>query len=94
MRWFFYEVLVAPGYNHPADWIRNHVRRNDRMSGFVTGSNSGANAMFAGLQAQTAVTLGAPALPVAASQNVSASLLTMASPARPPVSLPSARSSP
>lgn len=50
--------------------------------GFVTGSNSGANAMFAGPQAQTAATLGAPVLPVAAAQNVSASLLTMASPAR------------
>lgn len=50
--------------------------------GFITGSNSGANAMFAGPQAQAAQALGAPALPAAAAQNVSASLLTMAAPAR------------
>ncbi|MGD7001756.1 L-lactate permease [Corynebacterium halotolerans] len=50
--------------------------------GFITASNSGANAMFAGPQAQAAATLGASVLPVAASQNVSASLLTMATPSR------------
>lgn len=50
--------------------------------GFLTGSNSGANAMFSGPQAQAAHTLGAAVLPVAASQNVASSLLTMASPSR------------
>lgn len=50
--------------------------------GFITASNSGANAMFAGPQAQAAATLGAPVLPVVASQNVSASLLTLATPSR------------
>lgn len=50
--------------------------------GFVTGSNSGANAMFAGPQAQAAQALGAAPGPVGAMQNVSASLLTMAAPSR------------
>lgn len=50
--------------------------------GFITASNSGANAMFAGPQAQAAVTLGAPVLPVVAAQNVAASLLTLATPSR------------
>ncbi|QGU06888.1 Glycolate permease GlcA [Corynebacterium occultum] len=50
--------------------------------GFLTGSNSGANAMFAGPQAQAANVLGVSALPVVAAQNVSASLLTLASPSR------------
>lgn len=50
--------------------------------GFITGSNSGANAMFAGPQAQAAQALGASVLSVSAVQNVSASVLTLASPAR------------
>lgn len=50
--------------------------------GFITGSNSGANAMFAGPQAQAAQTLGASVLSVSAVQNVSASALTLAAPAR------------
>ncbi|MGP6173657.1 L-lactate permease [Corynebacterium sp. A21] len=50
--------------------------------GFLTGSNSGANAMFAGPQAQAANALGASVLPVVAAQNVSSSLLTLASPSR------------
>lgn len=52
------------------------------LGGFITGSNSGANAMFAGPQAQAAEALGTAALPAAGVQNVSASLLTMAAPAR------------
>ena len=52
------------------------------VGGFITGSNSGANAMFAGPQTQAAEVLGASVLPATAAQNVSASLLTMTSPAR------------
>lgn len=52
------------------------------VGGFITGSNSGANAMFAGPQAQAAEALGASVLSATAAQNVSASLLTMSSPAR------------
>lgn len=43
------------------------------VGGFITGSNSGANAMFAGPQAQAAQALGASVVPAAAAQNVSAS---------------------
>ncbi|MFC8015397.1 L-lactate permease [Streptomyces cinereoruber] len=52
------------------------------LGGFLAGSNSGANAMFAGPQAVAATTLGAPVLAVTAMQNVSGSILIMASPAR------------
>ena len=52
------------------------------VGGFITGSNSGANAMFTGPQTQAAEVLGASVLPATAAQNVSASLLTMTSPAR------------
>lgn len=52
------------------------------VGGFITGSNSGANAMFAGPQVHTAATIGVGALPVLAVHNVAASLLTMASPTR------------
>lgn len=50
--------------------------------GFITGSNVGANAMFAAPQSATITTLGAELLPAMAVQNVTASLLMMASPAR------------
>lgn len=50
--------------------------------GFITASNSGANAMFAGPQAQAAAALGAEVMPVTAAQNVAASALTMATPSR------------
>ncbi len=52
------------------------------VGGFLTGSNAGANAMFAAPQAQAAQALGKPVLDVVAMQNVGASLLTMASPGR------------
>lgn len=52
------------------------------LGGFLTGSNTGANALFAAAQAQAAVALGLPVLLVVAVQNVSASLCTMASPPR------------
>lgn len=52
------------------------------LGGFLAGSNSGANAMFAGPQAAAAAGLGAPVLAVTAMQNVSGSLAIMASPAR------------
>jgi lactate permease len=49
------------------------------LGGFLTGSNAGANAMFAAAQADAARTLGLPPLELVAAQNVGASLLTMAS---------------
>ena len=52
------------------------------LGGFVTGSNTGANAMFAATQAEIAHALGAPLLPFMAVHNVSASLLLMASPGK------------
>lgn len=52
------------------------------LGGFITGSNSGANAMFAATQAEAAAAIGAATLPALAVHNVSASLLTMAFPAR------------
>ncbi|MHA6798001.1 L-lactate permease [Bounagaea algeriensis] len=52
------------------------------LGGFIAGSNTGANAMFAASQAQAAHALGVSGLHVLGAQNVSASLLTMASPPR------------
>jgi lactate permease len=52
------------------------------LGGFIAGSNTGANAMFAASQAHAAHALGASNLQVLATQNVSASLLTMAAPPR------------
>lgn len=52
------------------------------LGGFVTGSNSGANAMFAAPQAEIAQALGVAVLPFMAVHNVSASLLLMASPGK------------
>lgn len=49
------------------------------LGGFLTGSNAGANAMFAAPQADAARALGYPVDRLVAAQNVSASLLTMAS---------------
>jgi lactate permease len=49
------------------------------LGGFLTGSNAGANAMFAAAQADAARTLGRAPLDLVAAQNVGASLLTMAS---------------
>ncbi len=52
------------------------------LGGFIAGSNTGANAMFAASQAQAAHALGAATTQVLATQNVAASLLTMAAPPR------------
>ena len=48
------------------------------LGGFITGSNTGASAMFATSQAQTAQAIGYPMLTMVALQNVAASLTTMA----------------
>lgn len=52
------------------------------MGGFLTGSTTSSNAMFINLQLQTAGQVGLPSDLVAYSQNTSASIATMASPAR------------
>jgi lactate permease len=52
------------------------------LGGFLTGSNTGANAMFASSQAAAARSLGVSMAGLVAVQNVSASLATMASPPR------------
>lgn len=52
------------------------------LGGFVTGSNTGANAMFAATQAEIAHALGVQLLPFMAVHNVSAALLLMASPGK------------
>lgn len=66
---------LGPGYLPLAPWIGG-------LGGFVTGSNTGANAMSAASQAAAAHTLGYDTLTLVALQNVSASLLTMASAGR------------
>ncbi len=52
------------------------------LGGFVSGSNSGSNAMFAGPQSAAGVALGVSPLGVTAMQNVAGSLFIMSSPAR------------
>lgn len=52
------------------------------LGGFVTGSNTGANAMFAATQAEIAQALGVGVLSFMAVHNVSAALLLMASPGK------------
>lgn len=52
------------------------------LGGFVTGSNTAANAMLADTQARIALHLGAPLLPFMAAHNVGTALLMMASPAK------------
>ena len=52
------------------------------IGGFLTGSNTGSNAMFIKLQVQTANLLNLPPELVANSQNASAGHVTMASPSR------------
>ena len=52
------------------------------LGGFVTGSNTGANAMFAATQTEIAQTLGVAVLPFMAVHNVSAALLLMGSPGK------------
>lgn len=52
------------------------------LGGYLTGSNSAANAMFAAPQAQIITALGLAHLPAMAIHNVASSLLLMASPAK------------
>jgi len=52
------------------------------IGGFLTGSNTGSNAMFTQLQVQTATKTGLPLELVASIQNASSSHATMASPSR------------
>ena len=52
------------------------------LGGFVTGSNTGANAMFASTQAEIAHSLGADPLWFMAAHNVGASFLVMPSPGK------------
>lgn len=52
------------------------------VGGFVTGSNAGANSMFAAAQGQAAHALGVSTLHLVAVQNCAAAALTMASPSR------------
>lgn len=52
------------------------------VGGFITGSNTGANAMFAASQAQAAHALGVSSLHVLSVHNVASSLSIMAAPAR------------
>jgi lactate permease len=63
---------LGRGYLALAPWIGG-------LGGFITGSNAGGNAMFATAQAEAARHLGYPVERVVAVQNVSASLLSMAS---------------
>lgn len=52
------------------------------IGGYITGSNSGASAMFSASTTQAALTLGADPLTALATQNVGASAALMASPPR------------
>jgi lactate permease len=52
------------------------------IGGYITGSNSGASAMFSASTTQSALTLGADPLTALATQNVGASAALMASPPR------------
>lgn len=52
------------------------------LGGYLTGSNSSANAMFAAPQAQVAQLAGIPLLPAIAVQNASAGIFLMPSPAK------------
>jgi len=66
---------LGPAYVLTVPWVGG-------VGGFLTGSNTGANAMFAAAQAQAASALGYSPLLMVAGQNVGAALLTMASPPR------------
>ncbi|MDO5712442.1 MAG: L-lactate permease, partial [Micrococcales bacterium] len=68
-------TTIGPAYSFFAPTLAG-------IGGFLTGSNAGANAMFAAPQAQAAQALGKPVMEFVAMQNVGASLLTMASPGR------------
>ncbi len=52
------------------------------LAGFITGSNTAANAMLTATQTQVATELGSSVLQIVAATNVAASLATMAAPSR------------
>lgn len=62
---------LGPAYPAIAPWI-------GALGGFLAGSNTGASAMFATSQAQTALAIGYPVLTIVGFQNVGASLAIMA----------------
>jgi lactate permease len=68
-------ALAGDAYAGLAPWLGG-------VGGFLTGSNVGANALFATAQAEAAGQAGLPVIDVVALQNVGASLATMASAAR------------
>lgn len=68
-------AALGPAYLMLAPWI-------GAVGGFLTGSNTGANAMFAASQSATAHALSYPALHLVGIQNVSAALATAGSIAR------------
>ena len=68
-------AALGPAYLMLAPWI-------GAVGGFLAGSNTGANAMFAASQSATAHALGYPALQLVGIQNVSAALASGGSVAR------------
>jgi lactate permease len=68
-------ALAGDAYAGLAPWLGG-------VGGFLTGSNAGANALFATAQAEAARQAGLPVIDIVALQNVGASLATMASAAR------------
>lgn len=66
---------LGHGYVALSPWIGG-------LGGFVTGSNTGANSMFATAQGETARALGVSVLHLVAMQNTAAAALTMAAPSR------------
>ncbi|MDH2389641.1 L-lactate permease [Streptomyces sp. HNM0663] len=78
---------LGPAYLVLAPWI-------GAAGGFLAGSNTGANAMFAASQGATAQVLGYPAVQLVAVQNVSAALASGAAVARVVLAAQLAQSAP
>jgi lactate permease len=78
---------LGPGYLFLAPWI-------GAVGGFLTGSNAGANAMFAAGQGASAQALGYPEVRLVAVQNVSAALASGAAVARVVLAVQLARAAP
>ena len=72
----------GPGRRSPRARQRRRVAVHRRARGYLTGSNSAANAMLAAPQAQIATTLELSQLPAMAVHNVASSLLLMGTPAK------------
>jgi lactate permease len=68
-------AALGPSYAGLAPWLGG-------FGGFLTGTNTGANALFAAAQAEAARRIGRPVLDLVGLQNVAASLATMASATR------------